>query len=123
MPATVTIHPGLKLVISKFIGEANESDLDEVTKAVPSLLGFDATFSHIIDFSEVSSFNISSSFLQELAHRQPVFAASARQIVVAPQPNIYGLSRMTQTLREPLLPNIAVVKTIQEAHRILKIED
>jgi hypothetical protein len=122
MPVTVKIDPALKLVTSKFVGEASESDLESMIKTVPLLPCFDPTFSHIIDFSEVSAFNISSGFLQNLAHREPVFTPGAWQIVVASQPNIYGLSRMTQTLREPQLPNIAVVKTIQEAYRILKIE-
>lgn len=122
MPLTVKIDPALKLVLSKFVGETNESEVESMIASVSSSPGFNPGFAHIIDFSEVTIFNISTGFLQSLAFRQPVFSPGAWQIVVAPQPNIYGLSRMTQTLREPTLPNIAVVKTLQEAYRILKIE-
>jgi hypothetical protein len=123
MPVTVKIDTISKLVISKFVGETNESDINAMTTTVPSLPDFDPTFAHIIDFSAVTAFNISTSFLQALALRQPVFSVGAWQIIVAPQPNVYGLSRMTQMLREPQLPNIAVVKTMQEAYRILKMEE
>ena len=123
MPITIKIDAALKLVISKFVGNTNEDEIEGLITTVSSSPGFDPAYAHIIDFSEVTSFNVSTSFLQDLAHRQPVFSPGAWQIIVAPQQNIYGLSRMTQTLREPQLPNIAVVKTIQEAYRILKIED
>jgi hypothetical protein len=122
MSVTVKINTTSKLVISKFIGETNESELVEWIKTVSSSPDFDPTFAHIIDFSEVTSFNISTGFLQSLALRQPVFRPEAWQIIIAPQTNIYGLSRMTQILREPQLPNIVVVKTIQEAYVILKRE-
>ena len=122
MPVTIKIDAALKLVISKFAGETNDGEIEALIASVPSSPGFDPAFAHIIDFSEVTSFNVSTTFLQALALRQPVFNAGAWQIIVAPQKNIYGLSRMTQTLREPQLPNIAVVKTIQEAYQILKIE-
>ncbi|HZU32680.1 MAG TPA: hypothetical protein VFB79_16295 [Candidatus Angelobacter sp.] len=121
MQANVEINTALKLVVSKFVGETNESDMDTLVETMPSLPNFDPAFAHIIDFTDVTFFNISTSFLQNLATRRPVFSPAARQIVVAPQTYIYGLSRMTQIMREPLLPNVAVVKSIEEAYSLLGI--
>lgn len=119
MPLNVEVFSASKLVISKFAGEITERDLDAMIATVPISPGFHPAFAHIIDFTDVISFEVSTDYLRALALRKPVFDAGAWQIVVAPQTNIYGLSRMTQILREPKLPNIAVVKTIEEARQIL----
>jgi len=83
---------------------------------------FDPAFSHIIDFRGVTAANISAEFLRSFAEETPLFHREAKQIAVAPQPHIFGLARMTQILREGLLPNIEVVRTIEEAYKLLGLE-
>jgi|SRR5690349_4382425 len=120
MPITADINAAARLVVSRCHGRVNESELDELIATLPSRPGFDPAFTHIIDFTEVTEFNLSTPYLQELSLRRPVFLPQARQIVVAPQTHIYGMSRMTQMLRAQQLPNIHVVKTMDEAYLILK---
>lgn len=122
MPLTIEINTTARTVYSKFTGAINESEVHAVGPHLAQRSDFDPTFSHIIDFSAVTSANVSTNFIRVLAQERPLFDREARQIIVAPQAHIFALSRMAQILRERQLPNIQVVRSLHEACAILGIE-
>jgi|SRR5262249_39907615 len=122
MPLTIEIHTTARTVYSKFTGAINESEVHAVVEHLAQRADFDPTFSHVIDFSRVTTANVSTNFIRFLAQEKPLFDRDARQIVVAPQAHIFALARMAQILRERQLPNIQVVRSLHEACALLGIE-
>lgn len=122
MPLTVEINQTTRTVYSKFTGAINESELHAVVAHLAQRPDFDPAFSHIIDFSGVTLANVSTGFIRVLAQEKPLFHRNAKQVVVAPQSHIFALARMAQILRERLLPNIQVVRSLHEAYAILGME-
>jgi len=76
----------------------------------------------IVDFSEVTKFEVSSGAMKELAKSAPAFPAASMRVLVAPRDVSYGMVRMFQILGETNRPNMQVVRTMDEAHRLLRIE-
>ena len=122
MSLTIEINTTARTVYSKFTGAINESEVYAVVPHLAQRSDFDPTFSHIIDFSAVTSASVSTNFIRVLAQERPLFDREARQIIVAPQAHIFALARMAQILRERQLPNIQVVRSLHEACAILGIE-
>lgn len=78
----------------------------------------------ITDVSSVTEFPISTEFLRQLAKQESdVAEATVRpNIIVAPQAHAFGLTRMFQTLGERARPNLQVVRTLDDALRVLGIQ-
>lgn len=122
MPIAVQIDRSAGMIFSTFSGEINEQDFRTAIEELPKQHGFDPTFAHIIDCSKVSASKISTAFFKNLAHRPSLFSCDAVQVVVAPQDYIFGLARMVQIVREQKLSNIQVVRSLDEAFAILKVD-
>jgi hypothetical protein len=122
MPVTVEIDRAAKVIFSTFQGEINEVDFRSAVGAMSTQPGFDPTFSHIVDFSNVTAANVSAEFVRNLAQRPPIFSREARQVIVAPQDHVFGLARMAQILREQRLPHVEVVRSLTAACELLGIE-
>ncbi len=122
MPLTIEIYGTMRTVHSRFTGAINESEVLSLVPLLAQRPDFDPAFTHIIDFSGVTSADVSTSSIKVLAHEKPLFDRDAKQVVVAPQSHIFALARMAQILRERQLPNIQVVRSLHEACAILGIE-
>ena len=76
----------------------------------------------ILDFSKVTKVDASSKKIQGIASKPPAYAFGQTVVLVAPEDLVYGLSRMFATLGEKRRPNMYVVRTMQEAYRLLQID-
>lgn len=76
----------------------------------------------LFDVSRVTKFEVSSQTVRELAHRPPAIPQGNMRIVVAPLDSLYGMVRMFQMLGELTRPDLHVVRTIDEAYRLLQVE-
>jgi hypothetical protein len=76
----------------------------------------------ILDFTGVSEFEVSSQAIRELAAAPPAFPDGHMRILVIPKDYIYGLARMFQILGEKTRPDLQVVRTMDEAYRLLQVE-
>ena len=76
----------------------------------------------ILDLTAVTAFEVSAEAVQQLAAAPPAFGDSKlARLVVAPQPNIYGLTRMFQQLRGETRPNIVLLRQAAEAYALLGV--
>jgi hypothetical protein len=73
----------------------------------------------ILDFREVSKFDISADFVRELAEEPPTFPVNTIRVCVASQPVIYGMIRMFQIIGAETREELHVVKTMKEAYALL----
>ena len=77
----------------------------------------------IWDFSRVTArVEVSSQTVRELVKRRPIIPVGYMRIVVAPQDIIFGMMRMLQILSEGARPEFHVVRTMDEAYRLLLVE-
>jgi len=75
----------------------------------------------ILDFSKVSDFEVSSAAIREVAALPPAFPAGYMRVLVIPRDFIYGLARMFQILTQESRPELQVVRTMEEAYRLLEV--
>jgi hypothetical protein len=76
----------------------------------------------ILDFSEVTDFEVSGDAIRQVAAAPPAFAPGYVRVFVIPQLFIYGLARMFQILGEKTRPELQVVRTMDEAFHLLGVE-
>jgi hypothetical protein len=76
----------------------------------------------ILDFSKVTGFEVSSEAIRAVAAARPVVPAGYMRVLVIPQIYIYGLARMFQILGEKTRPELQVVRTLDEAYRMLDVQ-
>ena len=117
-----TIDPSQRVVIVTFAGEVNDADLSKIGADTKSHPLFDPGFSQIVDFSKVTSFNVSTFAVEALARRESIYSSSAKHVVIAPQPYIFGLTRMFQVYAEETRPQMLVVQTLDEAREYLGLQ-
>ena len=75
----------------------------------------------ITDFSEVTSVEVSSHTVRTLAARPPRLSVGFARILVTPQNSLYGVARMFQILVEKTRPDLRIVRSLEEAYRLLGI--
>ncbi len=76
----------------------------------------------IADISGVTEFDVSISAVRQLAKAPPAIPAPYMRVFVAPQAHVYGMARMFQVLGEETRPNLHIVRTLDEAYRLLQVE-
>jgi hypothetical protein len=76
----------------------------------------------ILDGSGVTKFEVSSNTVRDLAMSAPVIPAGYIRVVVAPLDSFYGMVRMFQTLGESTRPDLHLVRTMDEAYSLLRVE-
>ena len=75
----------------------------------------------ILDFSKVTDFEVSSAAIRQVAAAPPAFPAGYMRVLVIPRDFIYGLARMFQILTEETRPELRIVRTMEEAYRLLEV--
>lgn len=73
---------------------------------------FSPAFSQIVDFSKLTTIELSSPDIEQLA-RKPVFAPESRRAFFASSDLLYGLSRIFQAYSKT--QNVAVFRGLKEA--------
>lgn len=79
--------------------------------------------SAISDFSAVTSFEVSSETIRELARLAPAMPDPTRpRVAVAPSGLVFGLVRMFQSVAGDTRPKLHVVRTMEEAYALLGVK-
>jgi hypothetical protein len=76
----------------------------------------------ILDFSGITTVEASSATINRIASLPPAYGFGQAVILVAPKDVIYGLSRMFVMLGEESRPKAYVVRTMEEAYRLLGVD-
>ena len=80
--------------------------------------------SGIFDFTAVESSQLSAESIRSLAEMIPAIpdVPGNLRVIVAPQPALYGLSRMFQILRDQQGIDMHVVHSLEEAYALLGLK-
>jgi hypothetical protein len=115
----LTIDVSERLVVCTYYGEINDTESLGFAALIRSDPNFDPSFSEIVDFSQVTAGTVSTVAVRELSRRESIYAPTSRHVAIAPQAHIFGLVRMFQAFAEQTRPNVAVVRTMDEARKVL----
>lgn len=78
--------------------------------------------SNISDFTDVTSFQVTAQAIGQLAAHSPLVPDSFQRIVVAPQDQVFGMTRMFEMLGSPTRDRVHIVRTVAEAFNLLGVE-
>jgi len=118
----LTIDVNQRLVVTTFFGEINEAEILGHASRVRSHSDFDPSFAELVDFSGVTGGSVSLSTIQAAASRESIFNPASMHVVIAPRDVVFGLARMSEVYAEKTKPNFVVVRTIDEARKLLRLE-
>ena len=119
MPVKVSVDCDERLAKRTYSGVVTGHDLLDSIREYAVTPGFDPSFNEISDFREVTNIDAMIEDIHRCAHTPDPFLHETKRVIVAPQALIYGLARMYQMMGEEMHPNLYVVRTIEEAQRIL----
>ena len=115
----LTVEVDQRVIVCTFTGEVDDADVLSIRALIAAHPDFDPSFSEILDFSGVSSVSLSTGAIEVVSRRESAFDRNSMHIVVAPHDFIFGLGRMAQVFSEKTRPQVAVVRTVQEAREML----
>ena len=119
MPVVLKVDPRRRVVYSAFYGKIADSEISGHRSRIVSDPDFHSSFSEIIDFTAVTEASLSESTLAAMASTPSIFDETARHIVVAPADVLFQLAGKYRELARSSRPNFFVVRTREEAYRLL----
>lgn len=112
-----------RILLLTFQNEVTESSfLAGVSAATDFVMASHPIEGAIVDFSEIRELHLIPSFIRDYARLDLQALPWKPRVIVAPQPAVFGMARMFQTLTEGTLYVIGVVKTMDEAWSLLKLQ-
>jgi hypothetical protein len=79
--------------------------------------------SSISDFSAVASFGVSTDGVSQLAAKAPLVPDNHLRVVVAPQDEVFGMTRMFEILGSSTRDRVHIVRDVPAAYRLMGIKE
>lgn len=98
MPFNSVIDRGRRLVVTTATGDLTGDEGLASCQQLKERADFDAAFDQLLDFTQATRFDATTAELRSIA-AQPLFSASSRRAIVAPNSTIFGMARMFETYR------------------------
>lgn len=107
-----------KVLVARRTGALTEESLSAMRAAARRFVTREGACRAIVDLSAVGRADVSGRFIAAIAESGPIIAREMRMIV-APSPEVFGLSRMYELHQFSTADNTLVVHTLAEAHAAL----
>jgi len=101
-------------------GEMTDETVTELWMKGLSVSTTFSSYKGIVDLSGVSRFSVTPRVIELIAKRESIDLSV--RVFVAPSDFIYGSIRMFQILSEKTRKNLHVVRTMQDAYKLLGVE-
>lgn len=121
MGAFLSIDAGKRILLIRFEGVVTDEVLLEGYRQVRLWFTENGYCGNVSDFSNVSSFEVTGRAVALLASKPPLVPERFVRILVAPQDEVYGLSRMFDTMGSETGNRVDIVRSIEEAYRLVNI--
>lgn len=123
MPYSFYLDSENGIVLARFTGRVTDELFAEFhrvgARRVLASLQFRGS---IIDFSNVTSFEVAPDTIRVIAWEAPIDPDPARpRVIVAPEDFVFGLSRIFASQGEDTRPNLHVVRSFEHAYAILGV--
>ena len=124
MPYQIVYDRTNRIIRVRFEGRVTDDELMDVYRLGQKLVGQLDPQAGITDFSDITTVAFTPETIYELAAAKPIMRDPNRLVVfVAPTPHVYGMARMFEILGEATRPNLHVVRTLEEAYKLLKVQE
>jgi hypothetical protein len=124
MPHHFAFDEKNRVLLTTLEGHITEAEFEEFYNIVPLYAARMKPLGGIIDFSGVTRLDVRMEKVRSFAFAPPALRNSnLPRVIVAPDPAVYGLARMFQTLSEQTRPLLYVVHSMKEAYEELRLEN
>jgi len=124
MPYQIVYDRTNRIIRARFEGRVTDDELMDVYRLGQKLVGQLDPQAGITDFSGVTTVAFTPETIYELAAAKPIMRDPGRLVIfVAPTPHVYGMARMFEILGEGTRPNLHVVRTLDQAYKLLNVQD
>jgi hypothetical protein len=124
VPYRIDFDSTHRILRARLIGRVTDDDLRDVYRFEQENVARFDPLSGITDFSESTGADFSAQTMRDLARMKPIMPDPNRPVIfVAPSPDLFGMARMFELEAAESRPNLHVVRTLEEAFRILKVRD
>ncbi len=124
MPYQIDFDATNRILRARFRGRVTDDDLKVVYRFGQENVTRLDPLSGITDFSEVTVVAFSSQTMRDLARTRPIMPDPCRPVIfVAPTPDLFGMARMFELEGAEARPNLHVVRTAEDAYRLLKVDN
>jgi hypothetical protein len=113
-----------RVMLARFFDRMTAEDLQRLDAEGRAFADREGAVRGIVDFTDVSVVDVSTSVIANLGRMQPMMGRQAERIFVVPQPELFGLGRLYATYQrhggnnEPVL-----VATMTEAYAAYDLRD
>jgi len=123
MPFRFEFDAKNKIFLSRFTGQVTDPMVEDFYRvAAPKIMASLDFAGSIVDFSEVTSLELSPQLMRALAWSDPLDKEAARpRVIVAPTPISYGLARIFSSHGEETRPNLHIVRSMAQAYAVLGV--
>lgn len=112
-----------QLLLVRFEGDVTDEILVARFRQVREWFVRNGPRSNITDFSAVTGMNVGTQTVARMAAADPFVPNGFLRIIVAPQDEAFGMSRMYENLGSLTRDSVHVVRTMQEAIAIAGVLD
>jgi hypothetical protein len=120
MPASYTIDPERKLVVTRIWGAATEDEIVDHGQRLRNDPLFRPDFRQLVDMSELTEIRVGSGMIRD-ASRNQFFSPGARRALVANSDAAFGMARMYAIASEDAGQTIEVFRDIRAAEAWLDL--
>jgi hypothetical protein len=111
-----------RVLFIRFEGVLTDQVLLDRYQQVRAWMENHGSISSITDFSEVTSFDVTAQGVNLLAANSPMVPDGYLRVVVAPQDEAYGMSRMFEMVGSLTRNRVDIVRTMEEAYVLAGIK-
>ena len=123
MTSDFEFDPKNKIVCWRLRGEVTNDLFIESLRLCADIFVDTQPTSGIIDFSQVTSFRVPTDVIKRIADSAPIVPSLRIRVIVAPADHVFGIGRMFAVLSQDRRSNTHVVRTMDEAYKLLKIKE
>lgn len=119
MPITYTIHPHLRLVVTRFTGHVSDEEFVELYQRMLHDDDYVLGTNELADLRDTADLDLSALALRRVEeitrHRYAGSDASFRTAIIAPRDQSYGVGRMYEVFAEDGPESVRVCRSEAEA--------
>jgi hypothetical protein len=120
MPAELRVEISLRAIHSRYYGEVKLADVLGQRTAMAAHPDFNPEFALIIDLSQAERIAMTGEEIRSIAQTASPLSETSLYIFIAPADETYGIGRMYQLYGELKQRNTVIVKTLDEAKKLLE---
>jgi hypothetical protein len=122
MGAFLSLDEAHRILTIRFEGIVTDDVLLHRYQQVRQWVAVHGYFPSISDFSDVASFEVTPVGVRELAAQSPLVPDGFLRVVVAPQDEVYGMTRMFEILGSETRNSVYVFHSLAEAYQLMGVE-